>query len=108
MNTGTVKWFQRSKGATASFSRMRAARTFSSTFLRSSARMRGLAEGQKISYEIQDDRRTGNLRSKSPGCLTVDPLALRRARLRKRCKPSLNERRLLPRMARSYGCRKKS
>ncbi|MCC5977854.1 MAG: cold-shock protein [Salinarimonas sp.] len=59
MNTGTVKWFNDQKG----YGFIQPDEGGKDVFVHVSAversGMRGLAEGQKVTYEIQDDRRTG-------------------------------------------------
>jgi CspA family cold shock protein len=59
MSTGTVKWFNDQKG----FGFIQPDDGGKDVFVHISAversGMRGLAEGQKISYELETDRRTG-------------------------------------------------
>lgn len=59
METGTVKWFNDQKG----YGFIQPDNGGKDVFVHVSAveraGMRGLVEGQKISYELQDDRRTG-------------------------------------------------
>ena len=59
METGTVKWFNDQKG----YGFIQPDNGDKDVFVHVSAveraGMRGLVEGQKISYELQDDRRTG-------------------------------------------------
>ena len=49
MNTGTVKWYNETKGKDV----------FVHATALERAGMRGLREGQKITYELQTDQRTG-------------------------------------------------
>ena len=59
MATGTVKWFNGTKG----YGFIQPDNGGKDVFVHASALeragMRGLAEGQKISYEVEADRRTG-------------------------------------------------
>ncbi len=56
MAQGTVKWFNEPR-VMDSFSRKPAVRTFSCTSARlKRAGLRGLAEGQKVSYELATER----------------------------------------------------
>ena len=59
MATGTVKWYNETKG----YGFMQPDNGGKDVFVHASALeragMRGLAEGQKISYEVEADRRTG-------------------------------------------------
>ena len=59
MATGTVKWYNETKG----FGFIQPENGGKDVFVHASALeragMRGLAEGQKISYEVEADRRTG-------------------------------------------------
>jgi len=68
MPTGTVKWYNETKG----YGFIQPDQGGKDVFVHASALeragMRGLAEGQKISYEVEADRRSGkesatNLRS---------------------------------------------
>jgi cold shock protein len=58
MATGTVKWFNATKGF-GSFNLTPAAPTFSSISAVERAGLHDLHEGQKITYEVVADRRTG-------------------------------------------------
>jgi cold shock protein len=59
MATGTVKWYNETKG----YGFIQPDNGGKDVFVHASALeragMRGLAEGQKISYEVESDRRTG-------------------------------------------------
>ena len=59
MATGTVKWYNETKG----YGFIQPDNGGKDVFIHASALeragMRGLAEGQKISYEVESDRRTG-------------------------------------------------
>jgi cold shock protein len=59
MATGTVKWYNETKG----YGFIQPDNGGKDIFVHASALeragMRGLAEGQKISYEVEADRRTG-------------------------------------------------
>ncbi len=59
MATGTVKWYNETKG----YGFIQPDNGGKDVFVHASALeragMRGLAEGQKISYEVEADRRTG-------------------------------------------------
>ena len=59
MATGTVKWFNETKG----YGFIQPDNGGKDVFVHASALeragMRGLAEGQKVSYEVEADRRTG-------------------------------------------------
>ena len=59
METGTVKWYNGTKG----YGFIQPDNGGKDVFVHASALeragMRGLAEGQKISYEVEADRRTG-------------------------------------------------
>jgi CspA family cold shock protein len=59
MATGTVKWYNETKG----YGFIQPDNGGKDVFVHASAleraSMRGLAEGQKISYEVEADRRTG-------------------------------------------------
>ena len=61
MNTGTVKWFNDQKG----YGFIQPDEGGKDVFVHVSAveraGMRGLVEGQKVSYELQTDRRTGKI-----------------------------------------------
>ena len=59
MATGTVKWYNETKG----YGFIQPDNGGKDVFVHASALeragMRGLAEGQKVSYEVEADRRTG-------------------------------------------------
>ncbi len=59
MATGTMKWYNETKG----YGFIQPDNSGKDVFVHATAfertRMRGLAEGQKISYEVEADRRTG-------------------------------------------------
>jgi CspA family cold shock protein len=59
MATGTVKWFNAQKGYGFIQSDDGGADIFVHISAVERAGLRGLAEGQKVSYEIEQDRRTG-------------------------------------------------
>jgi CspA family cold shock protein len=59
MNTGTVKWFNDQKGYGFIQPDNGGKDVFVHITAVERAGMRGLVEGQKISYEIETDRRTG-------------------------------------------------
>ena len=55
MATGTVKWFNATKG----FGFIQPTEGGTDVFVHTSAGMRDLNEGQKISYDVVADKRTG-------------------------------------------------
>ena len=59
MPTGTVKWFNEQKGYGFITSDEGGKDVFVHISAVERSGLRGLAEGQKVSYEIQADRRTG-------------------------------------------------
>ena len=59
MNTGTVKWFNDQKGYGFIQPDDGGKDVFVHVSAVERAGMRGLVEGQKVSYELQTDRRTG-------------------------------------------------
>jgi len=59
MSTGTVKWFNGQKGFGFIQPDQGGADVFVHISAVESAGLRGLTEGQKISYEIEQDRRSG-------------------------------------------------
>ncbi len=59
MATGTVKWFNETKGYGFIQPDNGGKDVFVHATALERASMRGLAEGQKISYEVEADRRTG-------------------------------------------------
>ena len=59
MPTGTVKWFNEQKGYGFIQQDDGGKDVFVHISAVESSGMRGLAEGQKVSYELQADRRTG-------------------------------------------------
>ncbi|WP_445504848.1 cold-shock protein [Microvirga sp. G4-2] len=59
MATGTVKWFNETKGYGFIQPDTGGKDVFVHISAVERAGLRGLSEGQKISYEIQSDRRTG-------------------------------------------------
>ena len=59
MATGTVKWFNEQKGYGFIQPDSGGRDVFVHISAVERAGLRGLAEGQKISYEVQADRRTG-------------------------------------------------
>jgi CspA family cold shock protein len=59
MNTGTVKWFNEQKGYGFIQPDDGGKDVFVHVSAVERAGMRGLVEGQKISFEVQTDRRTG-------------------------------------------------
>ena len=61
MNTGTVKWFNDQKGYGFIQPDDGSKDVFVHVSAVERAGMRGLVEGQKVSYELQTDRRTGKI-----------------------------------------------
>ncbi|HYH69880.1 MAG TPA: cold-shock protein, partial [Methyloceanibacter sp.] len=59
MNTGTVKWYNETKGYGFIQPDNGGKDVFVHATALERAGMRGLAEGQKVSYEVEADRRTG-------------------------------------------------
>ena len=59
MATGTVKWYNETKGYGFIQPDNGSKDVFVHATALERAGMRGLAEGQKISYEVEADRRTG-------------------------------------------------
>ena len=59
MATGTVKWYNETKGYGFIQPDTGGKDVFVHATALERAGMRGLAEGQKISYEVEADRRTG-------------------------------------------------
>lgn len=59
MATGTVKWFNETKGYGFIQPDTGGKDVFVHISAVERARLRGLSEGQKVSYEIQSDRKTG-------------------------------------------------
>ncbi|MBM1174200.1 cold-shock protein [Microvirga arabica] len=59
MATGTVKWYNETKGYGFIQPDSGGKDVFVHATALERAGMRGLAEGQKISYEVEADRRTG-------------------------------------------------
>ena len=59
MNTGTVKWFNDQKGYGFIQPDDGGKDVFVHVSAVERAGMRGLVEGQKVTYELQTDRRTG-------------------------------------------------
>jgi cold shock protein len=59
MATGTVKWYNETKGYGFIQPDIGGKDVFVHATALERAGMRGLAEGQKISYEVESDRRTG-------------------------------------------------
>ena len=59
MATGTVKWYNETKGYGFIQPDSGGKDVFVHASALEQAGMRGLAEGQKISYEVEADRRTG-------------------------------------------------
>ena len=59
METGTVKWYNETKGYGFIQPDNGGKDVFVHATALERAGMRGLAEGQKISYEVEADRRTG-------------------------------------------------
>ena len=59
MNTGTVKWFNSQKGYGFIEPDEGGKDVFVHISAVESAGLRGLVEGQKVSYEVTTDRRTG-------------------------------------------------
>ena len=59
MATGTVKWYNETKGYGFSQPDQGGKDVFVHATALERAGMRGLVEGQKISYEVEADRRTG-------------------------------------------------
>jgi cold shock protein len=59
MATGTVKWYDETKGYGFIQPDTGGKDVFVHATALERAGMRGLAEGQKISYEVEADRRTG-------------------------------------------------
>jgi CspA family cold shock protein len=61
MNTGTVKWFNDQKGYGFIQPDDGGKDVFVHVSAVERAGMRGLVEGQKVTYELQTDRRTGKI-----------------------------------------------
>jgi len=61
MNTGTVKWFNDQKGYGFIQPDDGSKDVFVHVSAVERAGMRGLVEGQKVTYELQTDRRTGKI-----------------------------------------------
>jgi CspA family cold shock protein len=59
MATGTVKWYNETKGYGFILPDNGGKDVFVHATAVERAGMRGLAEGQKVSYEVEADRRTG-------------------------------------------------
>ena len=59
MATGTVKWYNETKGYGFIQPDSGGKDVFVHATALERAGMRGLAEGQKVSYEVESDRRTG-------------------------------------------------
>ncbi len=59
MSTGTVKWYNETKGYGFIQPDNGGKDVFVHATALERAGMRGLAEGQKVSYEVEADRRTG-------------------------------------------------
>ncbi len=59
MDTGTVKWYNETKGYGFIQPDNGGKDVFVHATALERAGMRGLAEGQKVSYELQTDQRTG-------------------------------------------------
>jgi CspA family cold shock protein len=59
MATGTVKWYNETKGYGFIQPDNGGKDVFVHATALERAGMRGLAEGQKVSYEVESDRRTG-------------------------------------------------
>jgi CspA family cold shock protein len=61
MTTGTVKWFDSQKGYGFIQPESGEKDVFVHISAVESAGMRGLVEGQKVSFEVTEDRRTGKM-----------------------------------------------
>lgn len=61
MNTGTVKWFNDQKGYGFIQPDNGGKDVFVHATALERAGMRGLSEGQKVSFDVAEDRRTGKL-----------------------------------------------
>jgi CspA family cold shock protein len=61
MNTGTVKWYNDQKGYGFIQPDSGGKDVFVHATALQRAGLRGLREGQKVSYEVQTDQRTGRL-----------------------------------------------
>lgn len=68
MNTGTVKWFDEIKGYGFIQPDSGGRDVFVHISAVQQAGLRGLAEGQKVSFEVENDRRSGK-----PSAINLQP-----------------------------------